>query len=258
MAFGRKKQRDDEVDDDAVRADVKTKKRDAARGKSDPVEIAPRLDPDPTTGPWDDADAPDDGVSRVDLGALLVPVPEGVELRVDVNPEGQVVAATAQHLGSQMQLNVFAAPRRSGIWDDVRAEIRDALKSQGGSAEEVEGPFGTELRARVPSGQPGMTAPARFVGADGPRWFLRGLLSGPAATDVAQAGPLLEIFRNTVVVRGKDAMAPRDTLLLHLPKEAREAHERAQAQEDADEAAQPATSDDFNPFERGPEITEIQ
>lgn len=256
MAFGRKKSSTDGVDS-AVRADVKSKKRDAARGKSDATEVPERVDPDPTTGPYDEADVPDDDLSRIDLGALQVPVPEGVELRVDVNPEGQVVAATAQHQGSQMQLNVFAAPRRSGIWDDVRAEIRDALKSQGGSGEEVPGPFGTELRARVPSGQPGMTAPARFVGVDGPRWFLRGLISGPAATDAAQAEPLLEIFRNTVVVRGKEAMAPRDTLVLHLPKEAREAQERAQAEAEAEAAAQPAQSDDFNPFERGPEITEV-
>jgi hypothetical protein len=254
MAFGRKKQSDEAGD--AVRADAKGKRK-GPKDKQEAPELPPRPEPDATMGPWDDADVPDDGVNRIDLGALLVPVPEGVELRVDVNPEGQVVAATAQHAGSQMQLNVFAAPRLSGIWDEVRVEIRDALTSQGGSGEEVQGPFGTELRARVPSGQPGMTAPARFVGVDGPRWFLRGLISGPAATDAAQAEALLEIFRNTVVVRGKDAMAPRDTLLLHLPKEAREAQERAQAEAEAAEADQPAQSGDFNPFERGPEITEI-
>ena len=259
MAFGRKKDRDDAAD--AVRSDAREKMRSKARGKGDGKAEAPefteRAEPDPTSGPWDDADVPDDGLARIDLGALQVPVPEGVELRVDVSPEGQVVAATAQHNGSQMQLNVFAAPRRTGIWDDVRSEIRDALKAQGGTAEEVDGPFGTELRARVPSGQPGMTAPARFLGVDGPRWFLRALLSGPAATDAAQAQPLVDIFRNTVVVRGKEAMAPRDTLPLHLPREAREAQERAKAEAEAAEADKPAQSDDFNPFERGPEITEV-
>lgn len=39
-----------------------------------------------TSGPWDDTDAPDDGLQRVDLGALRVPVVPGMELRLEVGP----------------------------------------------------------------------------------------------------------------------------------------------------------------------------
>ena len=43
-------------------------------------------------GPWDVDDVPaDDAVQRLDLGGLRVPVPPGLEVRVDVNPEGEVV-----------------------------------------------------------------------------------------------------------------------------------------------------------------------
>lgn len=208
-------------------------------------------DREPTTGPYDSEDLPeDDDKPRLDLGAMRLAIPPGVEVRVDVSPEGQVQAATVVHNGSTMQLNAFAAPRREGIWNDVRGEIAEALRAQGGTAEEVTGPFGFELRARIPTGQPGMTQPARFVGVDGPRWFLRGLITGPGSTDAAQAGVLLDVFREVVIVRGKEAMAPRDQLPLRLPKEAREMPQPGEGG-DGDKP-------DFNPFERGPEITEVR
>ncbi len=244
MAFGRKKNKDDEPEVEAV--------VEAAPPAPEPVAV--------TTGPYDADDLPDgDETPRLDLGGIRVPAPEAVEIRVDVNPEGHVVSAVAAHKGSQLQVNAFAAPRREGIWADVRTEIAASLNGeQGGSAEEAEGPFGTELRARIPAGQPGQFTPARFIGIDGPRWFLRGLLTGPAATDPVQATALEEVFRGTVVVRGNEAMAPRDSLPLHLPREAAEAaaHQAERARAEAE--GKPYTDEDFNPFERGPEITETR
>ncbi|MEO6205759.1 MAG: DUF3710 domain-containing protein, partial [Mycobacteriales bacterium] len=142
-------------------------------------------------GPWDDEDAPTDELSRIDLGGLRVPVPEGTEVRVDVGPDGTVVAATLVQGESAMQINAFAAPRKTGIWGEVRAEIAEALNGSPGSATEVEGPYGPELAAQVPAedaegGATGL-APARFLGVDGPRWFLRALVTGPAAADPAAA-----------------------------------------------------------------------
>jgi hypothetical protein len=200
------------------------------------------------TGPWDSEDAPDDGVDRLDLGGMRVPVAEGMELRVDVSPEGQVIAATMVSGDSSMQVNAFAAPRTAGIWSEVADEIRESLLAGGGSAETENGPLGLELRAQVPQEVPGQgmgLAPARFLGADGPRWFLRGLLIGPAAIDPEQAEPFERMFASVVVVRGKDAMAPRDPLPLRLPVDVLMTGD-AEAVEDA-----------LNPFERGPEITEI-
>jgi len=244
------------------------KKEDEAPEPVSPV--AEVLPPEPvavTTGPYDLADAPDlDDLQRIDLGGIRVPLAPDMEVRVDVNPEGHVMAAVAVHRGSQLLINAFAAPRREGIWDEVRTEISQSLRNdQGGQAEETDGPFGRELRARIPTGQPGQLAPARFIGVDGPRWFLRGLLSGPAATDPVQAAPLVELFRKVVVVRGNDAMAPRDALPLRLPREA--AEQAAAAQAAAAEQGQDVTTegegrfqvdDEFNPFERGPEITETR
>jgi hypothetical protein len=202
-------------------------------------------------GPWDAADAPEVDPPRLDLGALQVVVVPDTDLRLEVSPEGEVVAATIVHGETALQLNAFAAPRSEGIWQEVREEIRDSLNSTGGQAQEAEGFFGPELRAGVPTEVPGqgvVLAPARFVGVDGPRWFLRGLVTGPGAVDDAAAQPLLEAMRQVVVVRGNDPMAVRDPLPLALPADAVQQVEEAQA----------AAEQGLQMPERGPEITETR
>jgi Protein of unknown function (DUF3710) len=182
-----------------------------------------------TSGPWDQADAPDDGVARIDLGSLQLPAAPGTELRVDVNAQQKVIGATLRTGESLLQVSAFAAPRAAGIWDDVRAELARSASGQGGSLTEVEGPFGPELVGTVlttPQAQPGQPAPkpvrraARFLGVDGPRWFLRGMISGPAAADPDAAPELEEAFRRIVVVRGSDPMPVREQLPLTLPPQA--------------------------------------
>lgn len=174
-----------------------------------------------TSGPYDVTDAPDDTVTRIDLGALRIPTPRGGDLRLDVNKAGAIASATLRLNGSAMQVGVFAAPRNEGIWAEVRAEIKHSLAKQGGSGEEGKGEFGTELHAQLAMKQG--PQPARFVGVDGPRWFLRALVTGPAAVDEAAAEPLLEVFRNLVVVRGTDPMPVRDPIPLRLPSDAQPA-----------------------------------
>jgi hypothetical protein len=213
------------------------------------AEVQSRVELRPQ-GPWDLADAPER--ERLDLGALQVAVPEGIELRLELSPEGQVMAVTLVHGDSSAQLNVFAAPRTEGIWGEVREEIAEALNSGGGRATEGEGVLGTELRALVPQEVPGqgvVNAPARFVGVDGPRWFLRALLTGAAATEDHAAQPLLDVLRDVVVVRGDDPMPAREPLVLNLPPEARQVEEAAAAEPGAPTLSLP---------ERGPEITEVR
>jgi hypothetical protein len=229
-------------------------------------------------GPWDVADAPDrpEDQPLLDLGGLLVPVPPDCEVRVDVSPENEVVAATIVRGDSALQVNAFAAPRSEGIWGEVRGEIAEALSGGGGRADEATGPFGPELRAAVPTEVPGqgvVLADARFLGVDGPRWFLRGLITGPAATDDALAAPLEAALRDVVVVRGTDPMAVRDPLPLRLPRQvtdqqAAEAGDGGDEAIDGDDVDGPSSGhaehiDGDSPRgiampERGPEITEIR
>lgn len=234
----------DELDeDDLDEQDVAEQSRDEQSG-DDPV----LAEPGPTIGPWDVADVPHDALARRDLGGLLVPTADLGEPLLEGPGDGTLTAVVLRDGASALQIAAFAAPRRSGIWAEIRAEIAEGLRGSGGSADEVDGPFGTELRAKVPgevSGQGRVLQAARFVGVDGPRWFVRGLFSGSAATDPAQAGPLEEAFRQTVVVRGKEAMAPRDPLPLR--------HSR-----DTLDGAQAAARPQLDRLERGPEIAETR
>lgn len=206
------------------------------------------------SGPWDAGDVPEDETPRIDLGSLHIPAPDGVELRVDMQDQ-LVVNATLVQGPNALQIQAFAAPKSGGIWLEVRDEIAASLRETGGAADLADGPFGPELHARVPppppdqGGPPAGTPPQpmRFLGVDGPRWFLRGLLSGPAATDPNQADRLLDVFRGTIVHRGGEAMAPREMLPLRLPKEAMAQHPEAAP-------ARPG----LEMLERGPEITETQ
>jgi hypothetical protein len=214
-------------------------------------------------GPFDRSEV--DGLAdRLDLGALWLSGIPGMELRLEVEEQTQSLVGVTAVLGeSAVQLQAFAAPRSEGIWDDIRTEIAASITSQGGTADKTSGPLGAELQARVPGqGPDGRTvfSPARFVGVDGPRWFLRAVLSGRAAIDEDAASTLLDVVRATVVVRGDEAMAPRELLTLKLPDQPdTDDPDGGDDPDEAGEAAARATPslDDLKPFERGPEITEI-
>jgi hypothetical protein len=185
-------------------------------------------------GPYDVADAPR-GVARLDLGSLQIPAVGGVEVRVQASPEGQIQQVVLVHGESALQLGVLAAPRTEGIWDEVRAEIRQSLAADGFKAQETEGEYGIELRARVRTPE-GRFDDLRVIGVDGPRWMVRAVYQGPAATDPDRAGPLAEALAGLVVARGGEAMPVKDPLPLQLPKEMVEAQ---QQQREADERNQP-------------------
>jgi Protein of unknown function (DUF3710) len=167
-------------------------------------------------GPYDVAEVPADE-SKLDLGSLRIPVVEGVEVRVQASPEGVVQQVVLVHGDSALQLAAFAAPRSEGIWDEVRAEIRQSLRADGVNAEEVAGEYGPELRARVRT--PDGPTDLRFLGVDGPRWMVRGVYQGAAAVDPDVAGLLADCLHGLVVDRGQEAKPVREALPLRLPHE---------------------------------------
>lgn len=207
-------------------------------------------------GPWDLGEVGDPAAGgRVDLGGMWLPQQPGLEVRVEADQQtSAVVAVTLVLEEGALQVQPFAAPRTEGIWDEVRAEIAAGLAQQGGTADEVDGPLGRELRANVPvraaDGSAGVQ-PARFVGVDGPRWFLRGVLTGRPAVEPDADADLLALFRDIVVVRGDAPMAPREPIPLALPMLELDP-------EPEDDGSGGRTADELRPFERGPEITEIR
>ena len=189
---------------------------DAEQAKSAPANRA-------TEGPLDETEA-NPVRPYVDLGGVKILPRDGLQLRLEVEEGSQrVVAVGLDYAGSTLQVQPFAAPRTSGLWHEIRGQIADQIAKQGGTTKLTVGPFGPELLAEIPAavaGQPGSKRLARFVGVDGPRWFLRGVIAGEGAVDQAAATKIEDLFRSVVVVRGKTPMPPRDLIPLHMPKSA--------------------------------------
>ena len=174
-----------------------------------------------TAGPFDAAERePVAGEPVVDLGSLRIPARQGLALRLEMEDATKRVIAVALDLdGSTLQVQAFAAPRGSGLWADVRGQLAEQIGKQQGTAQERETALGTGLSTAVPIIAGG--APERkveFIGVDGPRWFLRGVITGRATVDAARFDELVELFRGIVVVRGGKPVPPRDLLPLEMPK----------------------------------------
>lgn len=153
----------------------------------------------------------------IDLGSVKVTPRVGLQLRLDVDDSTKrVVAATLDCEGSTLQVQAFAAPRSEGLWHEIREQVVAQVTKQGGSVEEAEGPFGIEVRAVLPTAD-GTRRPVRFIGVDGPKWFLRGVISGKGAEDPTNALPIEEVYRSIVVNRGIEALPPRELLPLRVP-----------------------------------------
>lgn len=174
-----------------------------------------------TAGPLDESEA--NAVRPyVDLGGVKILPREGLELRLEVEEATQrVVAVGLDYAGSSLQVQPFAAPRSTGLWHEIRHQISDQIAKQGGTTKLTVGPFGPELLAEIPaaeSGKPGSKKLARFIGVDGPRWFLRGVIAGDAAAKPEAAALVEDLFRSIVVVRGATPMPPRDLIPLAIPQ----------------------------------------
>ena len=194
----------------------------------DEVEEEPVEEPEPTTyreqaGPWDAAERevdPDDP-STIDLGGLIIIGRPELELRLQSDQAtGAVGAAMLVSKDGAVELRAFAASRAGGAWDEIRREIAAEASNRGGTATETDGPYGPELRVKVPvKTQEGRNATqtTRIVGIEGPRWLLRATYLGQASEDARADDPLELAVRDVVVVRGGAAMAPRDPIPLRLP-----------------------------------------
>ncbi|WGW13348.1 DUF3710 domain-containing protein [Saxibacter everestensis] len=227
--------------DDADGADEDVADEDEPAAKSGPLDRA-------DNGPFDEAEA-DDAV-RIDLGALRIKPVDGMQLRLDVDESGnRIVSVTLIVEGATLQLQAFAAPRSEGLWREIRKQISASVSRQGGTVDVLHTKFGKEVLARIPArtddNRTGVRQ-ARFIGVDGPRWFLRAVVGGKALTDDDAKDQIESLLRSVVVVRGDEPMPPRELLKVTAPTQ--------ETDDDEDEEQK----DSLNPFERGPEITEIR
>lgn len=213
---------DGELSDDdlAEELDEAEDAQDLAAGED------PRAD-----GPFDsdEVELGADGVTRIDLGALVVTPWEGLGLQLQVNEATRAVqAVTAVWKNSGLEVALFAAPASGGLADELREDVVEEAEQAGGTATVAQGPFGTEVRRVLPQEGPGgeqLFHVSRIWFAEGPRWLLRGTLLGEAAIGDADAplvAPFVEFFRNLVVRRGSRPMVPGELVTMTLPEGAQE------------------------------------
>lgn len=244
--FGFGKKKDETVNDDVV--EETTDAVEDTENAEDSAESAEDIQ----RGPWDinDEDAPDYD-EYLNMGALYLPFLFGIELRLKAtNPEGNIISATVTYEKSSLEMEVFAAPKSTGIWDEIRQEFLDNRVK----AEEIDGVFGKEIL--LPVQVQGNEVTSRIVGIDGPRWMVRAIFTGPAATDdESEEKQALDKFLSDIVVnRGDKPLAPRDRVFLSRPltpsqmKEMEKAAQEAQEAEEADDHSELKLPDDPNGY----------
>jgi hypothetical protein len=198
--------------------DTQAESETAAAGAGEPVQLH---------GPYDADDMPPEAaaVERVDLGSLLLPPVEGLELRLQVDEASGAIAAvllTAED--GALELRAFAAPRGGDLWAEVWPQLEADVAQRGGQSVQREGAFGTELVCQLgvtmPDGSEGVQ-PSRIVGINGDRWLLRATFLGRPAMEVEAGEAWEQVLRYVAVRRGKDAMPKGEALPLVMPPQAR-------------------------------------
>ncbi len=161
-----------------------------------------------------------DGIERVDLGSLLIPIIPDREIRLQLREATQEVISV-QIIGPDgaVEVRAFAAPRNGDLWSRAREEISAEAASRDNAVTAREGRFGTELigQIAVDTANGPTLMDSRLVGVNGDRWLLRGSFLGQPATDPEHAEAWDETFAAVVVRRGSHALPVGDPLPLTLP-----------------------------------------
>lgn len=156
----------------------------------------------------------------LDFESIRIAPKPGLIVRADIDEaNNRVVAITLEQDGHRLQLQAFAASKIDGMWEPTLAAIEHAVAEQGGSVQRVEGALGPEIKAGIPVIEDGqrLLRESRFIGVDGPRWFLRGVFTGPDLAHLPRYQSLIDLFRSVVVSRGETPLPPGDLLPLSIP-----------------------------------------
>src|SRR5436190_15493063 len=114
MAFGRHaRPQDDDSDDDVV------------------VATDSAADDDELDGPFDIDDFDDPAAAaqaRLDLGSVLVPMPEAGQVQVELTEGGVPSAVWVVTANGRFTVAAYAAPKSSPLWREVASELADSLR----------------------------------------------------------------------------------------------------------------------------------
>src|SRR6201995_4635040 len=203
MAFGRRKPKDEPADESGVAEGPKASATPAERER--PVENGVAGDPE---GPFDIEDfdaAAAAEAGRLDLGSVLLPMPESAQLQVELTETGIPSAIWVVTANGRFTIAAYAAPKTGGLWREVASELADSLRKDSAQVSIKDGPWGREV-VGVASGV------VRFIGVDGYRWMIRCVINGPHETIDALDEEARAALADTVVRRGDTPLPVRTPL----------------------------------------------
>jgi Protein of unknown function (DUF3710) len=248
MAFGRRRGKDDsstpaEPPEPADEAPEETLQE---AGESEDLEASvaetaaageadEQLDEDPDEdldedleGPFDIDDFDDPAVAvlaRLDLGSVLIPMPEGGQLQVELTEAGVPSAVWVVTPNGRFTIAAYAAPKTGGLWREVAGELADSLRKDSAKVSIKDGPWGREVVGTA-------SGVVRFIGVDGYRWMIRCVVNGPQETIDALNDEARAALADTVVRRGDTPLPVRTPLPVQLPEAmAEQLREAAAAQQ---------------------------
>lgn len=235
MAFGRRTSKDD----DASGAD--TPAADGVAGRDADEQV-----PDELEGPFDIEDFDDPAVAelaRLDLGSVLIPMPEAGQLQVELTETGVPSAVWVVTANGRFTIAAYAAPKTGGLWREVAGELAESLRNDSAQVSIKDGPWGREVVGTA-------TGVVRFIGVDGYRWMIRCVINGPHETMEALEQEARAALADTVVRRGDTPLPVRTPLTVQLPEPmAQQLREAAAQQTVQQEAVQQAEGQPAPPTE---------
>src|ERR1700744_2460872 len=242
MAFGRRKPKEQPVDEPES---VGTHRKPEA-----PVErpVAEDLD-----GPFDIEDFDDAAAAteaRLDLGAVLLPLPPAAQLQVELTETSVPSAVWVVTANGRFTIAAYAAPKTGGLWREVAGELAESLRKDGATVSIQDGRWGREVVGTA-------TGVVRFIGVDGYRWMIRCVVNASAETVDALTEEARNALMDTVIRRGDTPLPVRTPLPVQLPEPmATQLREAAAAQGAAGEQPVEPTEPDVVDQEGAPEQAE--
>ncbi len=238
MAFGKRSRKDDsEPTFGGPTGDEAQPEEDIAVQAAD-EQVAG--DPEELEGPFDIDDFDDPAVAelaRLDLGSVLIPMPEAGQLQVELTETGVPSAVWVVTPNGRFTIAAYAAPKTGGLWREVAGELADSLRKDSAQVSIKDGPWGREVVGTA-------SGVVRFIGVDGYRWMIRCVINGPHETIDVLAQEARAALADTVVRRGDTPLPVRTPLAVQLPEPMAQqlqeaaAAQRADAQQASDEPAE--------------------
>jgi hypothetical protein len=219
MAFGKRKNNDDVDGPDDL--------------TGDPVD-------EELEGPFDIDDFDDAATAaqgRLDLGSVLIPMPEAGQVQVELTEVGVPSAVWVVTPNGRFTIAAYAAPKTAGLWREVATELADSLRKDVPKVSIEDGPWGREVVGVSKAEQNQQAGVVRFIGVDGYRWMIRCVVNGPQDKIAPLADEARNALADTVIRRGDTPLPVRTPLPVQLP-EPMAAQLRAAAEQAAHQQAQ--------------------